>query len=158
MPHIHALYDFTITAIIVNQDRVLLLNHPRYNKWLPIGGHIELSEDPEQALHREILEETGLSNVRILSTKPNFDSPGTKPLVTPNYVDVHEANLPHKHISFTYFVTSENSDFVLSAEHEAMRWFTEDELNLPEYQLSVAVKFYALEALKSARNKAPDDK
>ena len=151
MAHIHELFDFTVTAVIINQNRVLLVNHPRYNKWIPVGGHIELDEDPEEALYKEIREETGLENIRILSSKPDFDSPGTKPLLTPNYVDVHEANLPHKHISFTYFAVSDSPDFVLSDEHDAMRWFTEAELSLPEYQLSTAVKFYAVEALQLAR-------
>ena len=50
MPHIHALYDFVITVFIVHEDKVLLVNHPKYDKWIPMGGHIELNEDPETAL------------------------------------------------------------------------------------------------------------
>lgn len=60
MPHIHDKYDFVITVFIVYKDKVLLVHHPRYDKWIPMGGHIELDEDPEQALFREIKEETGL--------------------------------------------------------------------------------------------------
>ncbi len=154
MPHIHELFDYTITVFIVHIESVLLVNHPRYNKWIPIGGHVELDEDPEQALYREIVEETGLKNVRILSHRPSFKSPGTKQLLTPNYVDVHEANPPHKHISFTYLAISDSPDFVLSDEHVAMRWFTLPELRLPEYKLSEAVIFYALAALDLANNQA----
>ena len=148
MPHIHELYDYTITAFIVNcSKQVLLVNHPRYNKWIPVGGHIELDEDPEQALFREVKEETGL-DIEVLSTRPKFTSPESKFLITPNYVDVHEANPPHKHISFTYFVKTKRDDFALSDEHDDMRWFTLVELEDKRYALTPSVQFYASEAIK----------
>jgi len=151
MPHINELYDYTVTAFIVNSSkRVLLVNHPRYKKWIPIGGHIELDEDPEQALYREIKEETGLDDVEILSSKPKIKSPGSKFLITPNYVDVHEANPPHKHISFTYFAKTKNKNFIISDEHDDMRWFTAEDLNNERYALTPSVKFYAIEAMKLA--------
>ena len=150
MPHINELYDYTITAFIVNGSKqVLLVNHPRYKKWIPVGGHIELDEDPEQALFREVKEETGL-DIEVLSNRPQITSPETKFLITPNYVDVHEANPPHKHISFTYFVKTKRDDFVLSDEHDDMRWFTLEELKDEKYALTSAVQFYASEAIKLA--------
>ena len=48
-----------------------------YNKWIPMGGHIELDEDVEAALYREIKEETGLQ-VEILSKKPDIHTTDTK--------------------------------------------------------------------------------
>ncbi|MEO8862770.1 MAG: NUDIX domain-containing protein [Candidatus Saccharimonadales bacterium] len=148
MPHINEKYDFTITVFIVSESKkVLLVNHPRYNKWIPIGGHIELDEDPEEALYREIKEETSLE-VEILSTKPNITSTGTKFILSPNYVDVHEANPPHKHISFTYFAKSKGESFTISDEHDDMKWFSTEELRDKKYNLSEAVIFYSLEALK----------
>ncbi|MBC7707729.1 NUDIX domain-containing protein [Polaromonas sp.] len=149
MPHIHELYDFTITVYIVHEDKVLLVNHPRYDKWIPIGGHIELDEDPEMALYREIDEETGL-NVRILSTKPSFDSPYTKQLLTPNYIDAHEANPPHKHISFIYFGIADTAALVLSDEHDDMRWLSTLDLQDERYSLSPDVIFYSEAAIKLA--------
>lgn len=110
-----------------------------------------MNEDPEEALYREVKEETGL-DVKALSQRPDAESAGTKFLITPNYVDVHEANPPHKHISFTYFVTSDSDDFVLSPEHEDVRWFSAEDLNNPVYDLSNSVKFYASEAVKAVNN------
>lgn len=148
MPHINELYDYTITVFIVNDSKqVLLVKHPRYNKWIPVGGHIELDEDPEQALFREVKEETGL-DIEVLSTKPQIVSPETKFLFTPNYVDVHEANPPHKHISFIYFAKAKHDDFVLSSEHDEMRWFTLLELDEEKYALTPSVKFYACRAIE----------
>jgi 8-oxo-dGTP pyrophosphatase MutT (NUDIX family) len=149
MPHIHEKFDFTITVFIVHDGNVLLVNHPRYGKWIPMGGHIELDEDPEQALYREIKEETGLE-VTILSDRPPVTSPGTKFLLTPDYMDVHEANLPHRHISLTYFARAHGNAFVRSAEHDAMKWFSPEELMDAQYALSPAVQFYATEAIAKA--------
>ncbi len=152
MPHIHELYDFTVTLFIVNSDhQVLLVNHPRYGKWLPVGGHVDLDEDPETALFREAKEETGLE-IEVLSTKPAIASPGTKFLLTPNYMDVHEANPPHKHISLTYFAQAKSSEFTRSDEHTDARWFTGEELADERYALTPSIQFYAREAIKRAQN------
>src|SRR5665647_565989 len=150
MPHIHELYDFTVTVFIVFEDTVLLVHHPRYDKWIPMGGHIELDEDVDAALFREINEETGLE-VKILSTKPTIGSPGTKFMYTPNYVDVHEANPPHKHISFTYFARALTNKHIKSAEHLAIHWVKESDLDSAAYDLSEGVKLGCREALKAAR-------
>jgi 8-oxo-dGTP pyrophosphatase MutT (NUDIX family) len=149
MPHIHDKYDYVIVVYIVRGDTVLLVNHPRYNKWIPVGGHIELDEDPEAALFREIQEETGLK-VDILSTKSPVTTKREKSLLTPNYLDVHEANPPHKHIGLIYFAITKDEKVHLSAEHSDIKWFTLAELAEDQYRLSPPVIFYAEQALKTA--------
>ena len=74
MPHIHDLIDFTVAAYIVNNGKVALVNHLQLKRWMPVGGHIELNEDPEEALFREIKEETGIdkSQLTVLSSKPKL--------------------------------------------------------------------------------------
>lgn len=147
MPHIHTKYDFVITVYIIYRNKVLLVHHPRYDKWIPMGGHIELDEDPEEALFREIKEETGL-RVKILSSKPSITSPGTKFILKPNFVDVHEANPPHQHIALIYFAQAESNNAILSDEHNNIKWLSESELLDPKYNLDRAVVYYAQEALK----------
>lgn len=149
MPHIHELYDFTVSFFIVHDGKVLLVNHPRYNKWICPGGHIELNEEPDEALFREIEEETGLE-VEILSNRPETNTPGTTHQWTPNYVDTHEANPPHRHIALIYFARSTNNKSRLSDEHTDMRWFSEADLENEQYGLAEATKFYCREALKLA--------
>ena len=149
MPHIHEKYDFVVTPFIVFENKVLLVNHPRYGVWIPPGGHIELDEDPEDALQREIKEETGLK-VEIMSSKPEVNSPGTKFLLKPNYLDVHDANPPHQHIALIYFAKTLNGEVVKSAEHTEVKWFTSEELEKSEYKLSEAIKFYSREAIELA--------
>ena len=62
---------YTSSAIIIKNDSVLLHYHKKIKLWLPPGGHVELNEDPVQAVHREVLEETGLKIEVINSSKMN---------------------------------------------------------------------------------------
>lgn len=150
MPHINENYDFVIAAYVVFEGKALLVYHPRYEMWTPVGGHIELDEDPEETLVREIREEAGLE-VEILGSKPTIAWPGTKFIHAPHFIDVHEANPPHKHIALTYFVKAINNHSVKSSEHTQMRWFSLEDLENEADKFTGPVKFYAQEAIKSER-------
>ena len=58
--------DETVLAYIFKQDKVLMLyrnkkkNDINEGKWMGVGGHIEKGETPDQALKREVKEETNL--------------------------------------------------------------------------------------------------
>jgi len=147
MAHIHSLIDFVVTVLIVYKNEVLLVHHKELNKWLPVGGHIELHEDPEEALFREIKEETGLTQVKVLGKKPFFKSKGTKFLYSPIFLDIHEISKNHKHIGLTYFAeTKSNKVKLAKKEHKNIHWFTKKELDDSKYNLSPAVRFYAKKA------------
>jgi len=76
MAHIHEKIDFTVAIFVVHDRKILLIHHRKLDKWLPLGGHIELDEDPEQAALREAKEESGL-DVELLGERPPTTSPGT---------------------------------------------------------------------------------
>ena len=59
MAHIHEKIDFTVAIFVVHEEKILIIHHRKLNKWLPLGGHIELDEDPEIAALREAKEESG---------------------------------------------------------------------------------------------------
>jgi 8-oxo-dGTP diphosphatase len=135
---------------VVHDQRVLLIYHTQLQKWLPLGGHIELHEDPEQALFREIKEESGL-DVDILSQKPAQQFEGKKFLYPPAYLDVHPITPTHRHIGVVYFATAASDQVMLAAhEHEAIRWFSEAELQEPAFGIQPDVLFYACDALRRA--------
>lgn len=154
MPHIHKHYDFVISVFIVHRDKVLLVHHRKYNEWLPIGGHIELNEDPEQTLNREIREECGL-RVRILNETPAIGHRGVKPLPTPSYMDAHRISESHKHIAHVYFGISSSRHVRLhTREHKEFGWFSEKELSVPKPRLTRSILFYCRQALKAAKTHA----
>lgn len=154
MAHIHELIDFVVTAFIVHENKVLLVHHKELNWWLPVGGHIELDEDPEEALFREIKEESGISKeeLTILSDKPNLNPVDAKILYRPNFLDIHTINEKHKHIGLNYLLLSRTDQVLLAEkEHYQIKWFTLTEVE--KMQLKEAVLYYCKEALKLASTK-----
>ena len=149
MPHIHDLIDFTVDVFIVYESKVLLIFHKKHNMWLQIGGHIELNEDPDEALFREVKEECGLDIEIIGEKQPKFEMKGTKFLYAPRFMNIHDINETHKHIGLIYFAKAKSDKFALSErEHTGIRWFSREDLDKLEFNLNEAVKFYAKELLK----------
>lgn len=122
MSHIHEKIDLTVVAYVVNDGRVLMVLHKLVGRWLPLGGHVELDEDPEQALIREVQEESGLKvpDLEIAATKPQYNSPGMKPLFAPTFLDIHDMPGNHQHIGMIYVLRSK-SDKVTLEERAPMK-------------------------------------
>jgi ADP-ribose pyrophosphatase YjhB (NUDIX family) len=59
---------FTASALIIEKAKVLLVYHKKLDVWLYPGGHIEKNENSDEALLREVKEETGLE-IEIISKK-----------------------------------------------------------------------------------------
>ncbi len=130
MGHIHELYDFTTSAFIMHptEKKILLLLHNKIGKWLQPGGHIELNEDPLQALTHELEEETGLTPDQYTIIEP-ADSPkasgGHKLLPLPFYFNTHHFDDTHRHIDICYLAKSKTenlTDFPDGAS--AIGWVT----------------------------------
>ena len=150
MPHIHDLIDFTVEAFIVHEGKVLLVHHKTLDKWLPVGGHVELDEDPEQALFREITEETGLrpEDIEIVSEKFPLAGSDIKSLFTPSFLDIHKISATHRHIGIGYIAKAKSDQITLAEEeHNEIRWFTPEELRDPQFQIQPDIQQYAKYAL-----------
>ena len=129
MPHIHELFDFTASAFIVHEDRILLIHHKKLDSWLQIGGHVELDEDPDDALMREIQEECGLEVEVLCEKAPCSNSETTKPLWQPSFINVHWINDTHRHIDLGYVCRAITTEPTLEvgAAHD-IGWFTLEEV------------------------------
>ena len=98
---------FTVTGFVSTPGHTLLHWHAKNQMWLPPGGHIEPNEDPIQALHREVLEETGM-RVTILPAAPPYPDPTPQQLDPPNTIMVeeipaHGPEAAHQHLDLVYF-------------------------------------------------------
>lgn len=133
MPHIHELYDFTSSAYVMHptEPKICFHLHKKFNKWMQIGGHIELDEDPEEALLHEMEEEAGLSRDQydIIELHDQPQSEGYKQLPLPINVNVHPITDTHKHIDLVFLVKSKTD--VLNpqkGESQDIQWFTREEV------------------------------
>jgi 8-oxo-dGTP pyrophosphatase MutT (NUDIX family) len=148
MAHIHEKIDFTVAIFVVHDGKILLIHHRKLDKWLPLGGHIELDEDPEAAALREAKEESGLE-VELLGERPPTTEPGTRALIAPRFLDIHRINDTHNHIGMMYLARPKNGTLTLSAsEHHAIRWCSASDLDNLQPRMSEAVKWYCRAALK----------
>ena len=149
MPHIHEKIDFTVEVFIVHKNRVLLRMHDKYKRWLSVGGHIELDEDPVQAAHREVKEEVGLDIELVGNPKLFTLADHSEELIPPVALNRHKTNKEgHEHITLVYFARAKSTDIRVLHEgdkSEESRFFTKDELH--KLGLWPNVKCYALAAL-----------
>lgn len=117
--------EITVGALIFNPEGKILLikSHKWKGKYTIPGGHIEYGETIEEALKREIKEETGLDIYDI------------------EFVCIQEfifdnAFWKKKHFIFLdYVCKTDSKDVKLNEEAEECAWFTlEEALNNPEVE------------------------
>ncbi len=148
MPHIHDKIDFTVETFVVYQNKVLLRKHDKYMKWLSVGGHIELDEDPNHAAIREVKEEVGL-DARLFGSAVSFEEKNYRELIPPRFLNRHRINDTHEHITLVYFAKSDKDELKLSEKEvsEECRWFTREEIEKNTYGIEKSIQYYALTAL-----------
>ena len=163
MAHIHEKIDFTVAIFVVQDEKILLIHHRKLDKWLPLGGHIELDEDPEQAAMREAREESGL-DVELLGERPPTTGAGTRALIAPRFLDIHRITDTHEHIGLMYWARPKSGAHgsrpampggaarpatlaLAAAEHHDIRWCSADELDKLRPPMADAVKWYCRQAI-----------
>ena len=102
----------TVSAVIFNPENKILLcrSHKWDDKFVIPGGHIETGESMEEALRREIKEETGLEirNIELVSLKECIHSDS-----------FHEK----RHFIFIdYTCRTDSSEVTLNEEAQEYRW------------------------------------
>jgi 8-oxo-dGTP diphosphatase len=106
----------TVGAVIEGPKGVLLAlrNHPPFEGfWCLPGGHIEFGEDVEDALHREIREETGLT-----ITDHRFLG----------YFTEYFPELDWHAVALMFVVKVKGSEVRQESEVKELRWFSKAEL------------------------------
>ncbi len=115
--------------------RLGLIVHPIFDRWLIPGGHIEADESPEQAVVREVREESGLT-VRLLPAPAAITPPGLpRTVVAPPWWILEQPvpgdsglTQPHLHVDHIYVAIADTTTPVGEAAHP-FRWHAENDLD-----------------------------
>jgi len=139
--------DLVTTGYIFNGDKVLLIHHRKLDAWLPVGGHIKTNETFDDALKREIKEETNLE-VEIIGQKSLPLTGSVKQnLAVPFYVNLHSVG-DHDHCCLYYICRALNPTELKIKTDEviAAKWYSQEELK--EKTIPADIKDQALMAFK----------
>ncbi|MBU0958526.1 MAG: NUDIX domain-containing protein [Nanoarchaeota archaeon] len=139
------------TIFLVNKERKVLLN---WNKvlqtWIPVGGHIDKGETPQEAIRREVEEETGFDFDLYGDFK--MENGGKVQLVKFHRFQIERVPHHNIHMNFVFFGKCLKHDRAVfqTDEKEKLRWFSREEI-LNEKGVLESVRNSALRALEVVR-------
>lgn len=116
-------FNYRVGAIILNKTKLLMAHNRTYDQYYTVGGRVKLHETSEEAILREIYEETGV--------KTEIDHLG---FIQENFFKMN--NAPYHELSFFYYIkpfdyTLINFDSIkCDGDTEELRWV--DLNNLPD--------------------------
>lgn len=156
MPHIHTelgQHDTTVSAWIFREEagerKVLVHMHRKIQKYMQVGGHIELEETPWQAIAHELEEESGYSLSELEIYQPLYMPRAARSGIvhpTPVFIDTHQPTPGHYHTDIRYAFLAKDMPKSRPAqgESEDVRWYTLDELRKEPFVLKDIVESYEL--------------
>ncbi len=122
--------EFTTSCYIIQEEKVLLLLHPKLGMWLPPGGHLEENELPTECARREVREETGLE-IRFIRQENvwierwNAESFERPYLCLVENIPPHKNTPAHQHVDLVYL--AEPSGGKLKGE-DPLKWYSLEEV------------------------------
>ena len=120
---------FTASAFVINRnhDKVLAIFHNIYQSWGWMGGHADGDADLLAVAEKEVREESGISNLKLLSPAPiSIEN-------IPIQAHVHRKHgyVPvHIHLNVTFLFEADENDEIEQnpAENSGVEWIKFNEL------------------------------
>lgn len=128
-------YCLVVTAYLVRDGKTLLLKHKKLDLWLPPGGHVDEGETPDEAVMREVFEETGLNADFVEPPVPPVLSGGrVESLHQPQRVQVEEIPHHNHHLDLIYLMRAGRGEpRPQDGESDELRWCSPEDLEGPEF-------------------------
>ena len=133
---------FTASAWVVNKERtkVLMIYHNIYKSWAWTGGHADGESDLLSVAVREVKEETGVENVKVLD-----DDIFSLEIVCVNgHVKRGKYVSSHVHLNVTYLLEVDENEILRTKEDEnsGVKWVPIDEVEVVSNERWVKEKVY----------------
>ena len=118
---------FTTSVWTVNKEhtKLLMVYHNIYNSWSWIGGHADGVENLAEVALRELQEETGVKNARLVSGEIF----SIETLTVDGHIKKGKYVPCHLHFNVTYLAEADEEEalVVKEDENQAVKWFVFDE-------------------------------
>lgn len=119
---------FTTSIWTVNKERTktLMIYHNIYNSWSWIGGHADGCEDLRSVALRELQEETGVKDAKLVSNEIF----SLETLTVDGHVKKGAYVPSHLHLNVTYLAEADEDEalVVKEDENQAVKWWTFEEV------------------------------
>lgn len=114
-----AFYRVSVRGVIMDGNKFLLGRHGEDGAWETFGGGLDFGENPQQALQREILEETGCDTLYV----------SEQPILALPHIVHNRRNLDwFYNFPIYYEVKIDLPKFNFLLQYPEIKWFTIDEL------------------------------
>ena len=120
---------FTASSWVVNKERtkVLMIHHNIYKSWTWTGGHADGEYNLLRTAVRELKEETGVENVKILT--PDIYS--LENVCVNGHVKRGKYVASHVHLNLTYLLEADEEESlkIKKDENSGVKWIPIEEVN-----------------------------
>jgi len=136
------------TLFLVREDgKVLLTMNKNLNTWIPVGGHINPGETPEEAIKREVAEETQF-DFEFLE-EPEYKNDGNIKIIKPYMIQIEKVPHHNQHMNFIFIGKCKSwNEKQATDENEKLRWFSKDDLLQMEGKMLENVRETALKSIE----------
>jgi len=143
------------TVFLVWKDRVLLHKNPRLGFYVPIGGHIEPGQTPDEAIRNEVMEEAEIE-IEFLDKGEKREEGRSWEPPQPHHIQYEMTPHHGMHMNLVYFAVPKNPkeiSSIIGAEDrgEELRWVSLGEMVGKEFP--EAIKVYSALAIQEVKKR-----